>query len=90
MVPELLILNDFSEKTDIILPAMMKIFSVLTGNQHLPGFLRNNRTAAIRIAVPSLFFIFALYNQQFPTIHIFWNQIKQLVHPDTGFPHDAK
>ena len=68
MVPELLILNDFSEQPDIILPAMMKIFSVLTGNQHLPGFLRNNRTAAIRIAVPSLFFIFALYNQQFPTI----------------------
>ena len=51
MVPELLILNDFSEQPDIILPAMMKIFSVLTGNQHLPGFLRNNRTAAIRIAV---------------------------------------
>jgi hypothetical protein len=68
----------------------MKILPVLTRNQHCPGFLRNNRTAAIRIAVPSIFFIFALYNQQLPAIHIFRRQIKQIVHPDTGFPHDAE
>jgi hypothetical protein len=72
MVPELLILNDFSEQSDIILPVIMKILPVLTRNQHCPGFLRNNRTAAIRIAVPSIFFIFALYNQQLPAMLISW------------------